>query len=228
MLHIIHGDDTVSSRKELYALKERFSNCEIIELDGKRLTELDLTQALDSQTLFGSDRLIIIERFLRQFGKGKTKELDQYLPIMTGTNHTVILWEDKEIGKILLKKFPPPTDIALFKPSQLLFRFLESLAPGKGTTLLRDFDILSKTQPIELILYLLVRQIRFLLLTKSNEKVKQLAPWQYQRFVRQAKLFTVAQLRQLYTYLFHIDTQHKQGRTPFELTQALEMFLIAV
>ena len=60
MLHLIHGEDIVTSRRELEMLKSKHTGKELVVLEGKSVTLTDLTQALQSTSLFGGDRLVII------------------------------------------------------------------------------------------------------------------------------------------------------------------------
>lgn len=60
MITIIHGDNILASRKELEKIKNEFKG-EIIQLDGATLSETDFIQATQSQAMFASSRLVIID-----------------------------------------------------------------------------------------------------------------------------------------------------------------------
>ncbi len=226
MIHLIHGEDIVTSRKELETLKSKHVDKELVMIEGKSVTLTDLTQALQSTSLFGGERLVVIESYLSRFSRGKDADLEQAVEIMLGSSHEIVLWEGKEIGKLILKKFPETIDRALFNPTQLLFRFLDTISPGKQKILLATFAQVMRQEAAELVLYMLVRQFRFLLLSQSGQGVGSLAPWQQSKLAAQAKLFTDEQLLAAYTGLFDIEYRSKTGQSPFNLTSNLRQFLV--
>jgi len=228
MLHIFHGEKIIESRRELDVIKEKFAGKEIITLNGKKAALSDLKQALEAASLFGHTRLVIIEYLLKSLSKAKKEILDQYVEILQNSSHETVLWEDKEIGKILLKRFIPGTDIALFKPTKLLFRFLENITPQHAAKLLEILKDLVKKEAPELIFYMIIRQFRLLLLIKGikDEKINNLSSWQRARLHSQAEKFTLEELQNAYARLFIIDQNQKSGKSPFNLTKDLELFLI--
>lgn len=142
----------------------------------------------------------------------------------------MVLWEEKEIGKILLKKFPEKIDIAIFKLTQILFRFLETLAPHKTTQSLVLLEEVLTTESAELVLYMLYRQLRLLLLYKrfGVQGVVELAPWQKSKLQSQAATFTLEQLLSLYQNLFEIELRIKTGESPFTLAQELQQWIVKI
>ena len=83
MLHIFHGDNSEPSRKsfiELIAkLKVNGAN-EVVRLNGDDLVKSDLIQALESQSLFGGDRIVAIEGLL---SRRPSKEKDSLLSYLS-------------------------------------------------------------------------------------------------------------------------------------------------
>ena len=69
---VIHGDNLVASRNRLVELidQAKSQSQEIVQLNGDKITSTELLQALESQSLFGTDRLVVIERL---FSRVKSK-----------------------------------------------------------------------------------------------------------------------------------------------------------
>ncbi len=90
------------------------------------------------------------------------------------------------------------------------------------------FHDLAKTEPVEVIFVMIVRQLRYLLLTKDKiaSQKSGLPPWQVARFERQANYFREEDLIASYRKLLDIDYKIKSGRTPFNLQQLLDIFLV--
>ena len=61
MITLIHGDDIELSRTEFNRLKALAKGREIRVLDGRTVDESNLTQALESSSMFGTETAIFIE-----------------------------------------------------------------------------------------------------------------------------------------------------------------------
>jgi len=240
---ILHGDNTVSSRKELEILKEKNKEKEIVVLNGKVLSLTDLKEALEAKSLFGIDKLIIIENILfklrtkdlglRTRDQGlRTKNLElEYLLEKAGSEN-LVLWEGKEINKGILSLFKNAR-IKIFKIEKLIFSLVESLRPGNSKVIINLFRECLSNNPPEIIFSMIVRQFRLLILVKSGAKngpdeLKKIASWQKQRLTNQAKFFTMERLREIYQKLLDIDYKNKTGRLVYNLEKTLEIFLVEI
>ena len=56
---VIHGDNTVLSRDHLLQIKKSY--LEVVEFNTKTLLLADLIQAIESSSLLGESRLVVIE-----------------------------------------------------------------------------------------------------------------------------------------------------------------------
>ena len=120
---ILHGDNLVASRQLLVEKIKLFKtkNAEVVKLDGKKTNLTQIQQALESQSLFGSERIVIIEGLLSSpVGKGKSKLVD-YLKY--GDFPNLILWEGKKIDRLTSFK---TAQIQVFKLPSTIFKFLDS------------------------------------------------------------------------------------------------------
>ncbi len=91
MITIIHGNNILGTRNQLQLLKSKYS--EIITLDGKKSCLTDVLQCLETSTLSGETRLVILENLLS--GKIKHSDIIEYFLKNDFENH-LILWEDKK------------------------------------------------------------------------------------------------------------------------------------
>lgn len=228
MIIILHGEDTVKSRKALETFKTKRKNQELVSLDGAKVNLGELKQALEAKSLFGQERLVILENFL---GAKKSKEQEkiiEYLKEEAG-KIDLILWEDQEVSRTVLARFPQAR-VQVFKLDPLLFRFLDTLKPGNNKAMITSFRQARTQEDVNLIFYLLVRQFRLLLAMRNGEKgaldeVERLAPWQRAKIAKQSQYFTIEKLLEIYRELLAVDYREKSGLAVYPLLQTLELFL---
>lgn len=220
---LLHGPNTVASRERLLAEIGRFGG-EAVRLNGALLTLADLRQALESASLFQTDRLVVIEGL---FSRRPSHAKDTLLAFLKNRQpDNLIIWEGKKIDGRILSPFKAKT--VLFDLTSAVFKFVESLVPGNGTNKLHLFNGALVKDPPEMVFAMIARQIR-LLLTVSEPPVGglKLAPWQISRLKAQAARFSLPQLKNLHRQLLEIDTGQKTGRSPFGLRAALELWLVS-
>lgn len=222
---VLHGDHAVASRQALLDQVEsakKHGLTDIIWLNGQKLTITDLIQALESHSLLGSDRLVIIENLHKRLQSQAKKRLLSYLgSIETATQ--VILWESKPLTKTQLKTLGNP-QAKLFKIPQTIFTFLDSLRPNNPRQSLTLLHQTTQQNAPELVFSLLVRQVRLMIQVKDRASTK-LPPWQKGKLSRQAASFTSNQLLLLHRHLLEIDTQIKTGTSLGDLSGSLDLLL---
>lgn len=227
MITILHGEEIVKSRKHLEGLKRR--DKEVVVLDGGRTNLTEIIQALESQSLFGKTRLVVIENLLT--GKKKKDEILVYLQKLP-PEVELILWEGKELEKSRLGLFPQ-AKVMRFRPEPVLFKFLESLRPGNIKVIITLLRQTLMVEEPEMVFYMLVRQFRLLLAVKEGkvrgiEELNRLNLWQLERLQNQAKYFTMEKLVEIYQKLLKIDFEQKTGQAAFDLAKNLELFLLSL
>lgn len=231
MVHLFHGEHVAASRRELTQFREKFAKREVVMLDGRTVTTTDLVEATQTASLFGTDRLVIVENLMsRRIGK-KNPDGQAFTAIITNLppETEIVFWEEKEIPKTILTILPKTVDIALFKPDRIIFSFVESLFPGNTREMLAHFEASLKKDTPEMIFAMLVRQFRYLLMVKDlGQNVTELSGWQRSRFLRQTERFTMPQLLDFYRHLLTTDVTIKSGTTPMSLTQELRLFLVSI
>lgn len=238
MLILLHGDHIVSSRADLTRRIEEAKSHgkEIRQLDGNTIDAPGLTQALESTSLFGGMVFVVIEGLLTKLGKkaslpaGRDKQAMQLTDIIKRSGETgdIILWEGKEIGKILTGLLGAKVSVQLFKTPVVIFKLLDGVAPGRTPALLSLLGLALAIDAPELIFTLLVRRVRQLIQLRDGVTPDGLQGWQSARLTSQAKLFTMDKLLSMEKNLLDIDISIKTGSSPFSLAQQLELFIVDI
>lgn len=228
MITLIHGDMIEASRAELTRLKGASKAQEIRSLDGKGLDDTVLTQALESQSLFGGDTLVIIENLFGKLGK-KLKLIESLCRILVAASATVeiLLWEDKEVGVTVQKNLGNAT-VKLYKTPQILFQFLDGIKPQSAKILLPQFSKLTQTTVPEIVFVMITRRVRQLIQLVDGVAPDGLQEWQANRLTAQARAFTIDELVAMHAQLVAIDIGSKTGSSPFTLAQQIEQFIVSL
>ena len=218
---IFHGEHTSASRHALnQALKaeqtrpltpERSDGGrgrEVVRLDGGKITETDLRQALESQSLFGQEKLVVVDKL-------PLKLLDI---LSQHQGAPVLIWHDKPLTPTQLKKLPN-FKAQIFKIPAAIFNFLDTLN-------MTTFHQALKQDSVEQIFYMLHRRISQLIQAQDTPADLKLADWQKSRLINQSKRFTLEQLLKLHTQLLEIDATIKTGKNFLPLDRTLELLLL--
>ena len=230
MILIIHGDDIVSSRNLYFEEKEKTKNP--IFINGESLIFDQIFQAAENKSFFDTKQSIFIENFFSK-NKTNTNEFKQIASYIDGKKDLdIIFWENSEVSKTALSQFKN----AIFKDfsfPKTLFPFLDNIKPNNTQFLINLFHELKKTMEPELILFMIIRQLRILIAvsgksSNSIDEVKKLAPWQISKFKRQLDSFSTDLLIKTYAKLFTLDLEQKTGSSSANLSQAIDFFLAEI
>ncbi len=230
MLTIIHGADTAASRKYFLDQKQPYADAILLDADKVNLT--DLAQIFEGGGLFGESKIVFIEQLITKKKKASEfKDLVAYLE-KHADEHTIFLWESKELEIGTLKAFKKAAQRP-FKLPQTLFLLLDSLKPGNGKALVILFHQTLESAELEMVFFMLIRQIRLLLALHESseneiEEVKRMAPWQRTKLEKQARLFTREQLLLMYHKLFILERGQKTGGLTTSLSAAIDFLLIGI
>lgn len=228
MITIFHGEDIVKSREGF--LEEKQKHPDALYFDGKKLTNTDITQALEGNELFSTSKTVFIDEF---FSKRKqSKETDEIIDVIS-KNHDVhvFFWESKGLGAKELHRSKQAT-LKQFRLPQTIFAFLDSIKPRNGKTSVQLFHRTLSDEDEQFVFFMLIKHIRLLLAlfekhtTASIEEIMKMAPWQKNKLEKQAKNFSIEQLITVYNKLFHVDLGQKTGTLSSSLTQAIDFLLI--
>lgn len=225
MITLLHGENILKSRQALVSLLEKARNegVEVVTFGGQKTGLAEVKNALQSGSLLGKNRLVIIENLL---SASRSKEKEKILAYLAKAefDNDLILWEERE-----LKNLPtlPKVDIQLFKLKPLIFRFLESLRPGNHEEMLRLLQEVKTQEEPEMIFYMLIRQLRYLFLAKDQAFVG-LPDWQKRKLASQARHFRPDQLQELYQKLLEIDFSQKTSSDPYPLSSRLDLLVASL
>lgn len=213
----------MASRNRLTSCVNDFKG-EVVRLEGDKLDLTNLKQSLESQSLFGQDRLVIIENLFKRRPSKDKESLINYLKKEQPKN--LILWEAAKIDGRSLTSFAK-AKIEKLEIGKMLFRFMDNLCPNSQKAIICLFhQALEQSEP-ELVLFMLERQLRQMIIAHDlGEKgLTELPSWKKAILVRQARKFKLNQLIRLYLKLLNIEYNQKTGKTPLSLTSQLDLWL---
>src|SRR6202042_2725393 len=129
MLTVIHGSDTAQSRKNFLDEKQKYPDA--VLTDAEKIDLTWLTQLFEGGGLFGETKYLFVEQFFSKRKKSSDyKDILSYLE-KNSAEHTIILWEGKELERGILNDVKKAT-IKIFKLPQTLFQFLDAIKPQNG------------------------------------------------------------------------------------------------
>ena len=218
MITIFHGDNYVLSRQALNQSLSQLSTSKVesIRFTAAELTEEILTQALESNPLFQSPKLFVIENLLT-LPRSKNKE--QLIKIvLNNADSEIYLWEKKLLTPAVKKQFSRAA-VKEFKLPPSLFNFLDTLT-------LTNFHQALINNPAELIFYLLHRRISQLIQALDDPGSLKGAPWQLGKLKMQAKKYSLDQLLNFHQKLLTLDEQAKTSQNILSLAGCLDLLLL--
>jgi hypothetical protein len=219
MITIIHGDNYIASRLVLNQVNQA------IKLDARSISEGNLTQALESNSMFSTDEPIIIENLLTLF---RSKNKQNLINIVLESNDKIIyLWDKKTVTPATKKMFKNAT-IKEFKLTKFVYKFLDSIKPDNQQNILKLLHQTLEKDAVELIFYFLHRRTSQLIQAIDDPKELKGAPWQIGSLKNQAKLFSLAQLRNFHQKLLTIDYEIKTGQSLLPLASRLDLLFLNI
>lgn len=240
-LLLLHGENTLASRQELVRLKKGFVG-EVVRLESQGLELAHLIQTLEAESLFGGERLVVLENL---FASGKPRiELVHYLKRVKSDN--LIIWEGRELKSFQIKLLGlRAKEVRIFKTPAVIFKFVDSIAPGNKKNSLSYLEEALKTEEEGFVFHMLLRQLRLLLLIKDllkkeasnvvlNEdktgpsEMRSLANWQKAKLIRQAKKFNLKELKDIYKKLLEIEMKIRTGKSLLGLGAEMERLMLSL
>lgn len=227
---VLHGDNSVQSRHTLGQLlaEARQANKVVVRLEAKKLTLADLQETLRSESLFGDEKLVVVEELHSLPTSNRKKELIEAVAesAQNQGSTTVIVWEKRPLTATMLKKLGS-SDVQEFKLSKSLFAWLDSLNGHKRnlSAQLKLFHDAIAQEGEYLCFLMLARQTRMLLSAADGGEIKG-PPFMIGKLTKQAQSFTLDQLWRLHQQLLEIDYRQKTSASPLDLTQELDLLLV--
>jgi len=212
---IFHGDHNVSSRQATVDARADGvkKGLNILDYSGSGLTLSELSQKAESTSLLGETNLIFISDFFaRRPGKEKTAILEY---LKTHSNLPLVFWESKDVTSQLTGL--PTTTIKKFDLPKYIFKFLDSFS-------LELLDQTIQNTSPEQIMVLLSRRVRDLILAKLELLTG--PDWKTRQISYQSQKYNLEKLKKLYSDLLKIDFTQKTSQMPYDLTSALELWVV--
>ena len=227
MLILIHGDDVIASKEKLRRELEDYANEEKIYLNGSKISTTEIILSCESQSIISTERAVIIENI---FSKQMTTEKEKILKYLNSlkTSYKIILYEVNELDKKNISKYLPSAKTIRAQLPAFLFRFLETIGLEQAKASLEMMHKLKLQKSIEFILTMLIRQWHLLIIVKDpkSRQSSGLASWQIAKLLNQARLFDMDKLIASYRQLLQAEYQLKTGKTPYNLSQLLDLFIV--
>jgi len=226
---VLHGENTEGSRNEFIRLKTSDAKQDKRELVGKELDETALTQAIESDSLFGDATSIYIENLFSPLGK-KVKRAAAYADILKKADKqtTIVLWEPKVLGKEILGLLEPELSVRVFTYPKIVFSFLDSLQPGGSKKSLAILDELLSTEAAELVWSMLISRVRILMQMKDSVTPERMSSWQASRLTNQARLFTMDKLLTMHNTLLATEYSLKNGSSPYTTAELIQELIVQI
>jgi len=202
MIYIFHGDDQYASRTAFNQFIDQQIDRDIFRLDSKS-TNLDLVNNfLNSPSLFGSQKILVISN---PFSIPKAI-LDKVIKLIKNdSQNDIIVWQDKTLTPTQIKNFPK-AKINHFPINKVLFSCLNQIRPKNISKFIPLYQKVIEQEPFELFLYFVKNNLR-----------KQITSY---------SAFDKKNLEKTYIQLIELDFQSKNGQLAIPKEIALQRILI--
>ncbi len=228
MITVLHGGHEVKIAQEIFRIIQDFHvrGVEVIRLGAKKLTLGDLETSVGTQTLFSTQKLVVIDGLFSLPKSKKKDELLHWLRDHDREDMTIYLLEKKALG-VTAQKIFPKANFKLFKYPAVLFAWLESIGAIPASKSLELFHEVLKREEVELCFVMLVRQVR-LLLGFIADGTYDGPPFFRTKLSSQARHFTQEHLLSLHSELLDLDEKVKTSSLSMPLAANLDLILCLV
>lgn len=222
MLTIICGEDSISSRNYFLDQQKIFTEngFEIVNIDYRLVLELDESEA-SSASLFTQKRVyftsFLNKKVLKKLNVRTEKKIKD---IITSSKIQLFDWEEETSSRDL--KSIKGIVIKELKPSQTIFKLLDSCYPGNLKQFISGLKTISESTEDIFIFIMLARHMRNILITKLGERLPKLQSWQIAKLSNQAKYWKLENLVNFYQGLHRIDVNSKT-RSPYSVKKSLDI-----
>jgi DNA polymerase III delta subunit len=223
MLTVVCGEDNVASRNYFLSLKNECGrkNYEARNIIPAEIEEIRKWLA-DSPSLFLQRRVYFVENLNKKISrKGNPQLIKTLEELIKDKNLEIVDWEDSIPSRFL--KFPKGAIIKEFRPSQNIFKLLDSCYPGNLIKFLNLLETLPSDVEDTFIFIMLVRHLKNLILVKNNTSPPKMQSWQVGRLKSQTKWWSMDKLLGFYDGCYRIDVSVKTSKNPYTIKRSLEL-----
>ncbi len=204
---VLHGEDSARS----YVRLTKF-----VDSARSRGWEIIYDQFPNTPSLFGTDRLIVYRDF-RLLDSRDIRNFDKF-------SGTLVVHHGSDLPAAFIKQMPKDFKMEKFDLPKLLFNFLESLYPGNSTNTIRLLHEVIKTEPVELVFFLLSRHLRDLYWISVNQTSTGFPSWKAGKLKTQADRVGSERLKELIRLLAEIDIKVKSSKA--DLLTELDLLIV--
>lgn len=225
-MYILHGENNLASSQRLVEIcdQQKSLGNKIINLDASNLKLETLRQELEPTDLFGNRNFICLSGLLSGSKKKSQEKIIQFLKVENLQN--TLLYETKAIHPSTLKQFKGAI-VENFKIEVDIFKFLDKINPNQKESLVASFqELLAKNTEPEFIFAMVLRQIRQLIIAKTNPVQLKAPPFAINKLKQQTSFFSLDQLLDIHEELYYIDLSIKTGKTQLDLKTLLGNFFL--
>lgn len=223
MLTVICGEDSSASREYFFNLKKQLQskNYETYDVPAAQINEV-LTWMSESNPLFSTNKAFFTQNLNKTLSKKTNlKQTTVVEKIIKDKKSEVYDWEEDLPGRYL--KISAGVKVKEFKPSQTIFKLLDSCYPGNLKLFVEILHGLNVKTDDFFTFVMLTRHVRNLWLIKFDQPKPGLQSWQLARLKGQAARWKTENLTNFYDGLNKIDVSLKTSRLPYSLSHALDI-----
>lgn len=223
MLTIICGEDSISSRNYFLDQQKLFAQkgYEIVNVDYRLVLELDESEA-SSASLFTQKRAYFTSNLNKKVLKKLNVKTEKRIKDIIASNKILLFdWEEETSSRDL--KSIKGVVIKELKPSQTIFKLLDSCYPGNLKQFVSSLKTISESTEDIFIFIMLARHLRNILITKLGERLPKLMSWQIAKLSNQAKYWSLENLINFYQGLHRIDVNTKTSNSPYSISKSLDI-----
>ncbi|MFA4924279.1 MAG: hypothetical protein WC557_08825, partial [Ignavibacteriaceae bacterium] len=178
-------------------------NFEIVIIEAKSILELNDSEA-SSESLFSQKRIYFTSNLNKKVLKKLNVKTEKKIKdIIASIEIQLFDWEEETSSRDL--KSIKGIVIKELKPSQTIFKLLDSCYPGNLKQFITILGTISESTEDIFIFIMLARHMRNILITKQGEKLPKLMSWQIAKLSHQAKYWSTDNLINFYQGLHRID-----------------------
>ena len=218
---VICGEDSVASRNYFFELKKKYQakDIEVQEINPNQIEEINNWLG-DSLSLF-STKKIFFTQVLNKTISRKTSIKRVIENLIKSKEVEIVDWEEGVSTREL--KFSKLASVKEFKPTGSIFKLIDSCYPGNLSIFINQLNNLPDKIEAGFIFFMLSKQIRNLLLVKSDEQPAKMMDWQIWKLKKQANFWSQEKLLSFYEGLHRIDILVKTSQNPFSLRHSLDI-----
>ncbi len=228
MITILHGDNELASYNRLQDLIQvaKKSGQAVTQIQVKNLTEAELSNHLQQDSLFADSRLIVIEG-LHALPPGTRRKSMIQMVASNNLDIDIIIRDLKKLTAPQLKVFKSAR-VEFFKLDSVVFKWLATIGSKQPSAIkLQNLQTALDQEGAEMCFAMLIRQIRLLIRAKDHQ-LPPMAPFQLDQLNRQAQPISMPKLLQYHRQLLDIDLHQKTNQALLPLSSTLELFTIDV